>query len=102
MCRVISSSGWLASGAGCEASTLIDNHIMTNHADAQQMDQRLIDLEIKLGFLDDLVDELNQVAVRQQRHIDLLIGEVASLRQQLSENTPGTFRSLRDELPPHY
>ena len=39
-------------------------------------EQRLIDLEIKLGFLDDLVDELNQVVVRQQRQIDLLMAEV--------------------------
>ncbi len=65
-------------------------------------ENRLVELEIKLGFLDDLVDELNRTVVRQQGHIALLLSEVSALRQQLGESTPGTFRSLRDELPPHY
>lgn len=73
----------------------------TIHTNAEQAEQRLANLEIKLGFLDDLVDELNQVVVRQQRQIELLMAEVAHLRQ-LGENAPGSFRSLRDELPPHY
>ena len=65
--------------------------------------QRLTDLEIKASFTEDLVDQLNEVLVRQQRQIDALLREVADLRQQAPED-PGTerFRSLRDELPPHY
>jgi SlyX protein len=65
-------------------------------------EQRLIDMEIKLGFMDDLVEELNQVVARQQQHIDLLVREMSALREQIGENTPGGFRNLRDELPPHY
>ena len=65
--------------------------------------QRLTDLEIKASFTEDLVDQLNEVVVRQQRQIDALLREVADLRQQPPED-PGArpFRSLRDELPPHY
>ena len=65
--------------------------------------QRLTDLEIKASFTEDLVDQLNEVLVRQQRQIDALLRELADLRQQAPED-PGTerFRSLRDELPPHY
>jgi SlyX protein len=66
-------------------------------------EQRLTDLEIKLGFAEDLIDTLNEVVARQQQQIDLLVRELTDLRRQNpAENTPGAFRSLRDELPPHY
>ena len=66
------------------------------------IDKRLTDLEIKAGFTEDLLDHLNQLVVRQQQQIDLLISEVIQLRQQASDAGTGGFRSLRDELPPHY
>ena len=67
------------------------------------LDQRLTDLEIKASFTEDAIDQLNAVIVRQQRQIDALLREVADLRQQAPDE-PGSrpFRSLRDELPPHY
>jgi SlyX protein len=41
--------------------------------------------------------------VRQQTQIDLLLREVALLRAQApSAEDASAFRSLRDELPPHY
>lgn len=65
--------------------------------------QRLTDLEIKVGFTDDLVDHLNAIVARQQHVIDRLTQEVARLsEQQADPNAGGGFRSLRDELPPHY
>lgn len=66
-------------------------------------EQRLIDLEIKMGFTEDLLDKLNELVARQQQHIDLLVREVTQLRQ-MQEDSGGSpvFRSLRDELPPHY
>ncbi|RZL09300.1 MAG: SlyX family protein [Rubrivivax sp.] len=65
-------------------------------------DQRLTDLEIKAGFTEDLLDHLNQTIARQQQQIDLLLREIGQLRQQSAQADAGTFRSLRDELPPHY
>ncbi len=65
-------------------------------------DQRLTELEIKLSYADDLLDTLNRQVAQQQQAIDLLMNEVHRLRQNQAESdTPG-FRSLRDELPPHY
>jgi SlyX protein len=72
------------------------------HMDAPNTEQRLIDLEIKASFTEDLVEQLNQVVVRQQRQIDALIAEVLALRQQSADTSTPGFRSLRDELPPHY
>ncbi|MDI1260441.1 SlyX family protein [Aquabacterium sp.] len=65
-------------------------------------EQRLTDLEIKASFTEDLVDSLNQIVARQQQQIDLLMAEVSQLRRQEPDGGVGGFRSLRDELPPHY
>ena len=66
------------------------------------VEQRLIDLEIKTTFTEDLVDHLNQRIIQQQKQIDLLMREIAQLRQQAPANDPAETRSMRDELPPHY
>jgi SlyX protein len=65
-------------------------------------DRRLTELEIKASFADDLLEQLNQVIVRQQRDIDRLAQEVTELRRQVGDGAPAAPRSLRDELPPHY
>lgn len=65
-------------------------------------DDRLTALEIKASFTEDLLERLNEVIVRQQVQIDRLLRDVAELRLQgLAADVAG-FRSLRDELPPHY
>ena len=65
-------------------------------------EQRLTDLEIKASFTEDTLDRLNAVVVRQQQQIDLLLRELALLREQGASAEAPAFRSLRDELPPHY
>ena len=70
------------------------------------LQQRLTALEVKACYADDLVEHLNQQVARQQDTIDLLLRELRRLRQQQADGSSaaGTegFRSLRDELPPHY
>ncbi len=67
------------------------------------IEQRLVDLEIKASFTEDLVDRLNDVIVRQQAQIDRLLREVGELRRDMPQaGDPLAPRSLRDELPPHY
>ncbi len=66
------------------------------------IEQRLTELEIKASFSEDMVDQLNQVIVRQQRQIDLLLREMAQLGQQTPDPEAGAPGRLRDELPPHY
>ena len=65
-------------------------------------DQRLTELEIKASFTEDLVEQLNQVIIRQQTQIDALIFEVQRLREHSRDAGSGQAGSLRDELPPHY
>ena len=67
------------------------------------IDERLTELEIKASFTEDLLEQLNQVIVRQQHHIDHLIDAVQQLRQQQTQSsTSGGGSNPRDELPPHY
>ena len=68
----------------------------------EDTERRLTDLEIKASQAEDTLDRLNDVIVRQQAQIDLLLREVALLRAQSPADEAPTFRSLRDELPPHY
>ena len=65
-------------------------------------DARLTDLEIKASYTEDLLDTLNEIVARQQVQIDLLTKELAELRRQMPSADGATFRSLRDDLPPHY
>jgi len=67
-----------------------------------RLDQRLIELEIKASFADDLLEQLNAVVARQQQHIDRLQRELDDLRRLVGDGAAPSFRSLRDELPPHY
>ena len=67
------------------------------------MDSRITELEIKISYAEDMVDELNRVVFRQQQQIDLLAAQIKTLREQVrADDTPIEQRSLRDELPPHY
>lgn len=66
------------------------------------MDERIAELEIKLSYAEDLLEELNHTVFRQQEQIDLLIRQVELLASQLRELEPPEKRDPREELPPHY
>jgi SlyX protein len=63
---------------------------------------RLIELEIKASYTEDLLDQLDKVIIRQQLQIDLLIAEVSNLKQSSTDGGMGAARNLRDDLPPHF
>ena len=64
-------------------------------------EQRLIDVEIKLSYTEDLLDDLNLTIYRQQQQIDALLRQVLALQQQAPE-AGATLRTAQDETPPHY
>ncbi len=82
----------------------MSNITMTNPQDTQASttDQRLTNLEIKATYTEDLVEQLDNIVARQQQQIDLLLREVAELRQPAGDGELTSGRSLRDELPPHF
>ena len=68
----------------------------------QKMEDRLVDLEVKAAYADDLLDQLSDQIYRQQQQIDLLLSELRLLRERLPEAGATTPRNLRDDIPPHY
>lgn len=66
------------------------------------LEQRVTELEIKFSYADDLLETLNTQIARQQDLIDRLLAEVTELRRRRDDASGPGFRSLRDELPPHY
>lgn len=69
---------------------------------AQATEARIDELEAKLSFAEDLIDELNSTVFRQQEQLDRLQQQIVLLHQQLQTVMPEETRNLRDELPPHY
>ena len=66
------------------------------------LQDRIMELEIKASYTEDLLDQMNLALYRQQQQIDRLVQELAQLRQQMPEPGGGAPRNLRDEIPPHY
>ncbi|WP_278536633.1 SlyX family protein [Delftia acidovorans] len=73
------------------------------HADAGALQARVMELEIKASYTEDLLEQLNLTIYRQQQQIDRLLDELRDLRRRVPEGGPaGGATHLRDELPPHY
>jgi len=66
------------------------------------VESRITELEIKISYAEDLIDELNRTVFRQQQQIDFLARELDALRQQVQSAQPQQATSLFDEIPPHY
>ncbi len=66
------------------------------------MESRLTELEIKLSYAEDLLEELNRTVYQQQAQIESLQRQVLKLAGQLQDMASPEQRDLRDEVPPHY
>ncbi len=66
------------------------------------MESRLTEIEVKLSFSEDLLEELNRTVVRQQKQIDQLQQELRVLRQQMQTGNAAESFGPHDETPPHY
>lgn len=64
----------------------------------EEIEKRLIDLETKISFQEDLIDTLNTTVYRQQSKIDQLEEAILELVDRMKANEP----RLPFEKPPHY
>ena len=62
-------------------------------------DERITNLEIKLSFTEDLIEQLNQTVYKQQQQIEFLYRELKFIKEQASSSSGG---SPKDEIQPHY
>lgn len=65
-------------------------------------EDRITNLEIKLSFTEDLIDQLNQTIYKQQQQIEFLYRELKSIKEQSSSGDGAGISSPKDEIPPHY
>lgn len=65
-------------------------------------EDRINNLEIKLSFTEDLIDQLNQTIYKQQQQIEFLYRELKSIKEQSSSGDGAGINSPKDEIPPHY
>ncbi|WP_207760246.1 SlyX family protein [Polynucleobacter meluiroseus] len=63
-------------------------------------EDRLTNLEIKLSFAEDLIEQHNQTIYKQQQQIEFLYREMKIIKEQA--DNAGGGNSLKDEIPPHY
>ncbi|MEO8165637.1 MAG: SlyX family protein [Betaproteobacteria bacterium] len=66
------------------------------------MESRLAEIEVKLSFSEDLLENLNQTVYRQQQQIDQLQKALQGVREQIRASLPADSRNPLDEIPPHY
>ncbi len=66
------------------------------------MESRLAEIEVKLSFAEDLLEELNRTVVRQQQQIDQLQQALRTLHQQVQGGNAAESSGPHDEVPPHY
>ncbi|MDI9334208.1 MAG: SlyX family protein [Cytophagales bacterium] len=64
--------------------------------------ERTDELELKVSFLDDAIEKLDQAVIKQQGQIDALIREIVTLKQSSTDGGLAAPRNLRDDLPPHF
>ena len=75
---------------------------MQQTSNTSDTDLRLTELEIKAVYAEDLLEQLDQVIIRQQQQIDRLLRDMAGLKQPATESDSAVPRGPRDDLPPHF
>ena len=66
-------------------------------------DERMVNIESKLTFQEDQLEELNKTVYRQQQRIEQLEAICEALARQVRAlNEAGNERATANERPPHY
>lgn len=69
----------------------------------EQMRERLIELETKLAFQEQSIQELNDIIVRQQSDLVALSERVRELSERVKAVAPSPLAPESEETPPpHY
>jgi len=67
------------------------------------MDNRIVDLETRLAFQEDAIQQLSDVLADQQREIAGLVRDLQVMQVQLRQAMPADVAPQAEETPPpHY
>jgi SlyX protein len=66
-------------------------------------DDRIIELEIKTAYQEDLLQELNKIVIQQQQQIERLEATCKLLNERINSlSIESSGAESVDEVPPHY
>lgn len=66
------------------------------------IENRIMELEIKNAHQEDTIEQLNQIVIEQQKNIDELVRNLKRLKTQLSNLQEGSSKETPEPPPPHY
>jgi SlyX protein len=68
------------------------------------VNDEIVDLQMKMSFQDNLLEELNQVIIDQQKQISRIELMLETMKLQMNTMQTGSQQEsgLQHELPPHY
>ena len=68
----------------------------------KETDERLIAIEMKLAYMEDFVNQVQNVAVEQAKTIDKLQKEVKLMSDRIREMSDAMEGDIPNRKPPHY
>jgi len=67
------------------------------------VNERFIDLETRIAFMEEAIDGLNRALANQQKDMAKMAGDISRLGALIRELNPSPVDSLgREPPPPHY
>lgn len=68
----------------------------------KEIDNRFMAMEMKLAFMEDFVNQIQEVAVEQTKTIDKLKGEIKLMSNKIREMSDSLEGEIPNRKPPHY
>lgn len=68
----------------------------------KELHERVTELETRLAFSEDQIEQLDQVIYQQQQKLDQLSGLCEAMRQSLVQAQDQGSQQIIDTPPPHY
>ena len=68
----------------------------------KEIDNRFMAMEMKLAYMEDFVNQIQEVAVEQAKTIDKLKGEIKLMSNKIKEMSDSLEGEIPNRKPPHY
>ncbi len=68
----------------------------------QETDERLTAIEMKLAYMEDFVNQIQNVAVEQAKTIDRLQKDIKLMSEKIHEMSNAVEGDIPNRKPPHY
>ena len=65
-------------------------------------DNKLVELEEKISYLQNMLDELNMVVFRQGEKIEKLNSQIKQTNEKLTNRSESEISHIIDDKPPHF